>query len=310
MVGCGPNADPFEVAPLVEHATSTIFGSLAASTLRMYKLVWAQFLEFIQKVKTKGVTQSLNSSHILLYLSFISRQGLASSTVISKFSALSFCYKMCKLSDPSKDYYVSRFLTGLKKLQPQVDVRIPVTIDLLHKMCDMILSLGYSFYKRCLYQAMVVLAFHGFLRPGEITGSNNNLQLDQCELSSSLIIINFVKFKHHVGPPSQIKIHKINGNYCPVSVLHQYFKVRGTDPGPLFCFPFSIPVSYSQFHELVSQLKSVLQVRGKLTPHSFRIGAATWAATMGYSDEQICRMGRWASESYKSYIRIPSVSLS
>jgi hypothetical protein len=39
--------------------------------------------------------------------------------------------------------------------------------------------------------------------------------------------------------------------------------------------------------------------------HSFRIGAATTAWAKGFSEEQIQQMGRWNSEAFKKYIRIP-----
>ena len=41
--------------------------------------------------------------------------------------------------------------------------------------------------------------------------------------------------------------------------------------------------------------------------HSFRIGAATHAAKMGKSDDEIMTMGRWKSDSYKRYIRIDTI---
>jgi hypothetical protein len=43
--------------------------------------------------------------------------------------------------------------------------------------------------------------------------------------------------------------------------------------------------------------------------HSFRIGAATAAAIQGASDEDIQRMGRWKSQAFKRYIRIPVLQL-
>jgi hypothetical protein len=41
--------------------------------------------------------------------------------------------------------------------------------------------------------------------------------------------------------------------------------------------------------------------------NSFRIGAATHAAQMGKSDDEIMTMGRWKSDSYKRYIRIDTI---
>ena len=40
--------------------------------------------------------------------------------------------------------------------------------------------------------------------------------------------------------------------------------------------------------------------------HSFRIGAATYAATVGYTEAQIQKMGRWKSGAFRKYIRISS----
>ena len=40
--------------------------------------------------------------------------------------------------------------------------------------------------------------------------------------------------------------------------------------------------------------------------HSFRIGAATYAAEQGVSDDKIRHSGRWKSDAFKKYIRITS----
>lgn len=42
--------------------------------------------------------------------------------------------------------------------------------------------------------------------------------------------------------------------------------------------------------------------------HSFRRGAATWAASIGIPDEQIQRLGRWAGSSFNRYIDAPGTA--
>ncbi len=50
-------------------------------------------------------------------------------------------------------------------------------------------------------------------------------------------------------------------------------------------------------------------IKGYLTPHTFRIGAATWAALQGADDDEIRRMGHWSSNAALKYIRIPTLPL-
>ena len=45
----------------------------------------------------------------------------------------------------------------------------------------------------------------------------------------------------------------------------------------------------------------------KYKGHSFRIGAATFAASCGFSDAQIRAMGRWKSDVFRKYIRLSNI---
>ena len=60
-------------------------------------------------------------------------------------------------------------------------------------------------------------------------------------------------------------------------------------------------------------LRSTLNKAGidssKFSGHSFRIGAASVAAARGVEDSTIQTLGRWKSESFKRYIRMPREEL-
>ena len=63
---------------------------------------------------------------------------------------------------------------------------------------------------------------------------------------------------------------------------------------------------------LVAWLKSALArlgIEGNYSGHSFRIGAANTAATVGIPDHLIKTMGRWLSDAYQLYIHTPSIIL-
>lgn len=89
----------------------------------------------------------------------------------------------------------------------------------------------------------------------------------------------------------------------------QYLSVRGDKEGAIFIHEDGSPVSRSWFS---AQLSSAIKLCG-LNPsvykgHSFRIGAASHVADRGMSDAQIRILGRWKSNAFQKYIRVPSLS--
>ncbi|CAG2194548.1 unnamed protein product [Mytilus edulis] len=95
-----------------------------------------------------------------------------------------------------------------------------------------------------------------------------------------------------------------------VHAVWEYCKMRGIQNGPLFCFMDGKPIPRQYF---TRQLQLSLQWAGCDTAvykgHSFRIGAASSAAMMGISSDNIQLMGRWHSDAYKKYIRIPVLNI-
>ena len=102
-----------------------------------------------------------------------------------------------------------------------------------------------------------------------------------------------------------ISVDRTGKPLCPVVAELAYLAVQGDQDGPLF-----------QHHDRRSLTKATFvdQVRRTLTPagvddqnytvHSFRIRAATTAATAGVDDSMIQKLGRWKSSVYLAYIRV------
>ncbi len=94
-----------------------------------------------------------------------------------------------------------------------------------------------------------------------------------------------------------------------VAVL-SYVAVQGTHTGPLFMFWDGKPLTRQR---LVLRLWQALQSVGinhsRYSGHSFRIGAATTAASVRMEDSAIRMLGRWKSAVYLSYIRTPEQQL-
>ena len=101
-----------------------------------------------------------------------------------------------------------------------------------------------------------------------------------------------------------------NTKLCPVKAILAYIAVRGSEPG--------LPFMFANQQGLTGD-KLVLHVRRALTKaginpdlyasHSFRIGAATVAHMKGIEDSAIMTLGRWKSNAYQRYVRIPQEHL-
>ena len=309
LAGQESSGGPESISSLVDQASGVIYNALAKSTFESYTRTWAAFLEFLDCKGLDVSVKKLNASHVMIYLMSLVNKGLASSTIISRMSALNFVFKLLKLPEPSMDFWIKEFLIGLKKMNPQADTRIAITLQVLEQMIKSLDNLDLSSYDKKMFKAMFTLMFHGFLRPGEVTGKINNLMFQHCDLHKKLLFLTFFKFKHHKGPPYSIKVERTKTVDCPVRAMHEYLAVRGSKKGPLFCFKKRKIVSYSRLSNLLKKCVSILNIKGKCTPHCFRIGAATWAASQGASDQEIKRIGRWSNDSFLKYVRIPILAL-
>ena len=159
---------------------------------------------------------------------------------------------------------------------------------------------------------MFSLAFAAFLRIGEMTVSNQNtanvlkMESVQKRPDSKGIQLIFDNYKHSGERQVSVDIMN-NGDYCcPVNALNKYINhMRAFRSIFLYCWPSGNPVKRTEFAEILqSTVKCVGLDPKQYTGHSFRIGAACYALSCGFSDAQMGEMGRWRSDAFKRYIRL------
>ena len=168
--------------------------------------------------------------------------------------------------------------------------------------------------QRILFAAMFLRAFYGFFRIGELAAKSvcstvvryDNLRLltSTGKIHSSKITTCHLKHNTSNRPVDIVITGDDSSPFCPVAYLLQYCKIRGDQPGPLFCQLDNRPISVNQFN---SELRRCLAFCGldpqRYNSHSFRIRATCLAAEKGFSDAQIRALGRWKSDAFKLYIR-------
>ena len=170
-----------------------------------------------------------------------------------------------------------------------------------------------SNFTRNLFKATFLLAFHAFLQVGEITmsasGSDNLLKYSDMKLKTKTIELQFRNYKHSHGQRPRLMIinSQRDRSLCPVKAIREYVKYRGQEDGPLFVTDASRAHLSAVFKSCLNMLHVDVS---EYNTHSFRIGAASWAAIKGMSDSQIREMGRWRSDAYRKYIRIGTMMLS
>ena len=105
-----------------------------------------------------------------------------------------------------------------------------------------------------------------------------------------------------------IVIGKTNSLLCPISAMVAYLNSRplSSDSGPLFTYVSGGLLTREKLTRETRLLisKEGLESRG-FAGHSFRIGAATTAASANLPPWLIKVLGRWSSDCFERYINTP-----
>lgn len=214
---------------------------------------------------------------------------------------------------------LARAINGIRRQRGEIDLRErkPVTRDILLELLplfDQTTRYGATMH------AAFCLAFAGFLRPGEFTWREKDLENElfaKWHLTTSSVIF-YDDFLLLTLPVSKtdpfrrgvtISIAAANDEACPVkSLKHLLTAFPARQSAPLF-FPGQALSPQLVIQELRKKMMQ-LGHQGNYSGHSFRRGAATSAERAGLSRPQIKILGRWKSEAVERYIdKNPAVYL-
>lgn len=162
---------------------------------------------------------------------------------------------------------------------------------------------------------MFLLAFFGFLRCSEFSPSTSafnpvihpSLSDISAHTPDSLIYTLKKSKTDQFGESTPIYIFRFNSFLSPYEPLSEYAHSRyannSSPQDPLFLTEHGKMATRSWFNKHFQKVLSASGISPKhYYIHSFRIGAATTAASAGILDETIRVMGRWSSEAYRLYI--------
>ena len=218
------------------------------------------------------------------------------------------------------DVRLERVIRGIKReyAEPGRRARSPLTRDCL---LQVLRRLRQPTYKNATLRAAFTLAFAGFLRVGEFTYERADLNLgpnfrnwfltrssvrisrDQSHMSLYLPASKTDPFRQGV----EIIIAASRDEACPIAAMVnlQNMDRRRNAQDPLFTADNHLLLPFTRQY-VVQSLRTLATAaglgEGSWNSHSFRRGAATWAAEVGIPEHQIQALGRWSSSAYRSYI--------
>ena len=261
------------------------------------------------------------------FVAFLADESLQHRTIKTYLSGLRFFQIRSGLADPFQSPMprLDYVLKGVKRVQAESGrgnrERLPITPAILRKLKE-VWSESAGDPDTKLIWAACCLCFFAFLRAGEMTTPDEGGYDPGVHLSYGDVALDdprqpsFVRIsiKQSKTDPFrrgvQLFVGRTGSDLCPVGALLSYLQCRGSAPGPLFVFTSGQYLSRKRFVELVRAALARTELdQQKYCGHSFRIGAASTAASKGIEDSIIKTLGRWESTAYLRYVRIPREQL-
>ena len=296
-------------------ATGYMRLGLAGSTLKSYDSAWSYFSSFCDSFGVTPLPVDISIVCAFLVHCFESRK-IQPSSIKGIVAGIQF-HLRCR--DPSVSSLLSNpsvrlLLNGFRKQNPgSRDKRLPVTLPVLTQL---ILKLRHGFfspYIDILLESVFLSAFYGFLRCSEFCSRTYafnpliDLSISDLEFHAHHFSINLKHSKSDAFSKGvTVIITETNTDLCPFSSMSRYLRCRPSAAAnePLFMTDAGKVMSGPWF---CTRLRLLCQACGlapdRYTSHSFRIGAATAAASK-VPVSTLKALGRWSSAAYESYVRL------
>ena len=311
---------------LTAHLEKLWDASISKSTKLTYQSAFKCFQKFLMlsRLNTQGsFLPRIDENHLLYFATFCQTTlNFKYETIKLYLAGIRHFYIRIEGFDPlANNFRLPLILRGIKKSQSNVSrERLPITTDELKDLCFLLSRGVFSPFLDLMLECIFKMAFFGFLRCGEFTcqsqvNSKQVVKIQDISVGSDFGSYVFCLRSSKCDPFSKgVKITIFENNiFSPVKTMVNYLRHRSvtgaSQLSPLF---IEDEITYRPLtrEKFISMLRELLARLGydttKFNGHSFRIGAATSAASSGVPDHVIQSLGRWTSDCYIRYIRTDS----
>ena len=303
------------LARLEVQAQQLLSKGIAPSTSKVYSTAQRIYIEFCTRLARTPVPAT--ESTLILFVTELA-QTRVHSTIKTYLAGVRHLHVTQGQGNPlSGKLKLDLVLKGIHRIKPsQKQARLPITPAILEKIRGVLE--GSPGYESTMLWAACCTGFFGFLRCGEFmlpdsTTFDHSIHLTPADVAvdshqtPTMVAIRIKQSKtDQFKEGTTIYLGKTSTTICPVAALLQYLAIRPSGEGPLFVMEDSKVITKSLF---ITKIRQVLAKAGMdastYKGHSFRIGAATTAAACGLNEGLIKTLGRWSSNAYQTYIKIP-----
>ncbi|XP_055350942.1 uncharacterized protein LOC129597431 [Paramacrobiotus metropolitanus] len=285
---------------------------LASTTRTTYNAGWARFKEFCINDHTSPLPTTENS--VLRFIAHLFLQNISPATIKVYVASIAKVHAEASLPSPTASASVLRAVDGCRRICPKaVDGRLPITLDIMRRLKDNIRSSALSAYSKLLIWSTFTTAFFAALRVSEFTSQSTRHYDDRRTLSTSdvtigseSVVISVRRSKtDQFGHGYKITLVSTSRSVCPVTAIQNYAAVRipTQQSHPFFLQQDGQFVTRTQVDRWLQIFLNGTPGRERYSTHSFRIGAASTAASNGAPDSAIQTIGRWKSSCFTRYVR-------
>ena len=213
-----------------------------------------------------------------------------------------------------------RLMRGIKRAQGRKfkkPLRQPITPPILQVIGTNLWNSSHLYEDKLMLWAAMLTAFFGFLRVSEYTSQYVKTYDPFSVLCYRDVATNpsntmaAIRIKASKTDPFKngitINLHSNETTLCPVQALTRFLAVHPNRLGPVFTWQDGRFLTRKHVNTALQRFKP--DHIADMSSHSFRIGAATTAAAAGTPRWLIQTLGRWTSNCFKDYIRVPNNTL-
>ena len=313
-------------ADVVEDLETAARHSLATKTWSSYKTAENLLIKFHkeEKLKFELPVSEVKLMGFVHWLAF--KKGKKSSTVNSYLAGIRKLHTLRGMEAPNmRSEFMSMVLKGksnmeaAERLVSATQERQPVTPDVLELIKIRLKAWSAQEADKQTIWTVCTLLFHGAFRGGELLCRRAGefdpafdllrrdvLLVDEKDQKGKMTVQIKVKAPKESKDNRAVivDIYQSDSVICPVRACKKWWAASAGAEADQPAFNGN-PVTIRYLNGVLKErLEGVLEGY-RITSHSFRGGAASMMATLGFSEKDIKAAGRWSSSAVEKYIKLP-----